>query len=65
MAYAHGHLTSVEAAEIAARAGAKRLVLTHFSQRYTDTTPFVDEARAVFADVVAADDLDRFALPRL
>jgi ribonuclease Z len=55
----------VEAAEIAARAGAKRLVLTHFSQRYTDTTPFVDEARAVFADVVAADDLDRFALPRL
>jgi ribonuclease Z len=65
MAYAHGHLTSVEAAEIAARAGARRLVLTHFSQRYTDTTPFVDEARAVFADVVAADDLDRFALPRL
>jgi ribonuclease BN (tRNA processing enzyme) len=32
-------------------------VLTHFSQRYDDVSPLVEEAAAVFPNVVAAHDL--------
>ncbi|MGC0414611.1 ribonuclease Z [Embleya sp. AB8] len=59
-----GHLTAREAAGIAAEAGARRLVLTHFSQRYPDVTPLLEQAREVFPDTVAAHDLDRIEIPR-
>ncbi len=52
----HGHLTARQAARIAARAGARRLVLTHFSQRYSETDDFIAEASAIHPDVVAAED---------
>ena len=58
-----GHLTARQAAELAAEAGARRLVLTHFSQRYRDTDRFLEEAGAVFEDVVVAADLVRIAVP--
>lgn len=60
----NGHLTAAEAATIASRAGARRLVLTHFSQRYTDGEPFVAEASAIHPDVVAARDADVLPIPR-
>ena len=41
------------------------LVLTHFSQRYPSTEPFVAEARAIFENVVAAKDGKRVPLPRV
>ena len=42
----------------------RRLVLTHFSQRYPDPAPFHDEAAAVFAgEIVVAQDLMRVAVP--
>lgn len=63
LAPAHGHLTARQAGEIARDAGARRLVLTHFSQRYADVSPLLDQAREVFADVVAADDLARISVP--
>jgi ribonuclease Z len=48
-----GHLTARQAARIAAESGARRLVLTHFSQRYgDDATVYLDEARQVFDDVI-------------
>lgn len=50
------HMTAREAAGIAHKAKAKRLVLTHISPRNRDTTPVRDEAKAVFPDVVVADD---------
>jgi ribonuclease Z len=50
------HSTSVEAAELAKKAGVRRLVLTHFSARYTNTSSLVREARKVFPSTVAAAD---------
>lgn len=43
-----GHSTSVDAAEIALAAGAKRLIIGHFSSRYKEPSVLLDEARAVF-----------------
>jgi ribonuclease Z len=67
LAHTYGHLTARQAGEIAAEAGVRLLVLTHFSRRYgDDVEPFAAEARrAAGADVgvVAARDLDRYALP--
>ena len=62
-AHAHGHLTAAQAASIARDAGARKLVLTHFSQRYPATQSFLDEASPVHADVVAARDGDIIAVP--
>ncbi len=63
LAETYAHLTAAHAAQIAADAGARRLVLTHFSQRHSDETAFADEARAIFPDVYAARDLDRIPVP--
>lgn len=63
LATKYGHLTAREAGRLAAIAGARRLVLTHFSQRYGDTDAFVEEAREEFDDVVAAADFDRIPVP--
>ena len=60
----YGHLTARQAATIAAEAAVKRLVLTHFSQRYTDLARHREEAAAVFdGDIVIAEDLTRIAVP--
>lgn len=47
-AEARFHATAAQAAEIALRANVKRLLIGHFSSRYTDLSPFTEEARAVF-----------------
>lgn len=42
------HSTSRQAAQVAARAGAERLLLTHFSSRYDTADLLVNQAREVF-----------------
>ncbi|MGH8987849.1 MAG: ribonuclease Z [Acidimicrobiales bacterium] len=64
MAAAWGHLTAADAGRLAAQAGVRRLLLTHFSQRYTDVEPLLEEAAGAFGgDVIAAADLLRVAVP--
>jgi ribonuclease Z len=63
LAREYGHLTARDAGRLAARAGARRLVLTHFSRRYPDLQELADEARAEFDDVVLAEDLMRIPVP--
>jgi ribonuclease Z len=63
LAAAWGHLTAADAARIAAGAGARRLVLTHFSQRHSDESLFLEEALPIFPDSVAAQDLMRVDVP--
>lgn len=59
----HHHMTARQAATLAREGGARRLVLCHFSQRYPDERAFIDEARPVHGDVIAARDFDRVAVP--
>jgi ribonuclease Z len=64
LAEAYGHLTARQAAGIARDAGARQLVLTHYSQRHRDETAFEQEAREVFAASHAARDLEHIPIPR-
>lgn len=63
LAAEYGHMTARQAAVLAREAGARRLVLTHFSQRHPDEADFAREAAEVFPEVVAARDLDRIPFP--
>lgn len=56
MAEDYGHLTAKQAAEIANAANVKKLVLTHFSQRYKTTHDLEEEAKTYFPNSVAAFD---------
>ena len=51
------HLTAGQAATMAVQAGARRLVLGHFSSRYPDNKAFAVEAGAIHPDVVVGEDL--------
>jgi ribonuclease Z len=59
-----GHLTAGQAGSVARQSGVRTLLLTHFSQRYADSTRFLDEARAEFdGEIVLAEDLMRVRVP--
>ncbi len=58
-----GHSTSIQAAEIAKKAGVKRLILTHISPRYEDAGILLSEAKAVFKETYLAEDLMEFPVP--
>jgi ribonuclease Z len=66
LASEHGHLTAGQAAEVARDAGVRHLVLTHFSQRYSDPEAFERQARAVGYDgeLTVAHDLVRVPVPK-
>ena len=42
------HCTAMEAAEIAKKAHCKKLIIGHFSSKYHELTPFIEEAKSVF-----------------
>lgn len=51
------HSTAAQAAELAKSAGAKNLILTHFSARYKDDAAHLEEARRIHPRVTAASDM--------
>ena len=63
LADTYAHMTAADAGRLAASAGAKKLVLTHFSARYSNMAAFVAEAGEFHGDVVAAEDFDRIPFP--
>ncbi|MFC9432599.1 ribonuclease Z [Nocardia sp. NPDC057030] len=64
LAAEYGHLTAGQAARVAAGAGTRTLVLTHFSQRYRDLSAHLAEAREHFTGTIhVATDLARIPLP--
>ncbi|MFF4114571.1 ribonuclease Z [Streptomyces sp. NPDC001714] len=62
----HGHLTAGQAAAVARDAGVRHLVLTHFSQRYSDPGDFERQARAAGyeGELTVAHDLLRVPVPK-
>lgn len=57
-----GHSTAREAATVARDAEADRLLIGHFSARYEDPTVLAEEARTVFPNTEAAEELNRYVL---
>jgi ribonuclease Z len=50
------HSTAEDAAKIALAANAGKLIIGHFSSRYKDVTPLVNQARTVFPNTEAVED---------
>lgn len=55
-AYERGHATSIEAATLAKKANVKQLITGHYSSRYKDVQPLIDEAKTVFDNVIMGYD---------
>ncbi len=62
MAKATGHSTAAQAATIAKLAGVKKLIIGHFSSRYKDVTPLLNEAREIFPETYTAEDGTSFSV---
>ncbi len=57
------HSTAADAGKAAKLTGAKRLLIGHFSTRYTSTRKFVEEAATEFdGEIIAVNDGDRFEI---
>jgi ribonuclease Z len=56
------HSTAKQAARIASKANVSKLILGHYSVRYKDLKPILDEARAVFRESVLAKEGENIIL---
>lgn len=63
-AHKRGHSTSGDAARCAKKAGAHKLILTHFSQKHLRAEEFLKGARPIFENVVAAKDFSEIEVTR-
>jgi ribonuclease Z len=59
------HSTPSISAEIAQKAGVKRLILTHISARYKNTKLLLEQAKKIFTNTEVAEDFMRLKLPLL
>ena len=64
LARKHGHSTNMQAAEVAAEAGAKQLLLNHISPRFLskDISRMRDDAATIFPNVRVVKDLEIISL---
>jgi ribonuclease Z len=63
MARQFSHLTARQGAELAVKAGIKKLILTHISRRYREKD-VLKEAQAIFPNTSVARDFDSFQIKR-
>jgi ribonuclease Z len=63
MAEQFSHLTAHHGAELAVKAGVKKLILTHISRRYREKD-VLKEAQAIFPNTSVARDFDVFQIKR-
>ena len=63
MAHQFSHLTARQGAELATKAGVKKLILTHISRRYREKD-VLKEAQAIFPNTAVARDFDSFQIKR-
>lgn len=56
MRLATGHSSAQEAAMVARDAGVERLIIGHYSSRWKETEPFLQEAQALFPSTIAATE---------
>ncbi len=63
MAKQFSHLTARMGAELALKAGVKKLILTHISRRYREKD-VITEAQSVFPNAVVARDFDTFQIKK-
>ena len=61
----HYHSTSIQAAEVAEKAGVGRLLLTHISARYAgkSANELAYQARTIFENTRVVNDFDVFEVP--
>ena len=59
-----GHATTTDAAKAALKAEAKRLVIGHYSSRYKQLEPLVEEARALFPESYLAIEGETFTIEK-
>jgi ribonuclease Z len=57
-----GHSTTIEAATIAKKAKAKKLIIGHFSSRHNDLEVLEEEARTVFKNTEVAEEKKTFVV---
>ena len=62
LANTYAHSTAADAAATALAAGAHRLALGHFSQRYLNSGQHLLEAKEIFPNVIVLNDLDRVSI---
>ncbi|MHA1629066.1 MAG: ribonuclease Z [Candidatus Heimdallarchaeota archaeon] len=58
-----GHSTAQQAAQIAKKAKAEKLIIGHFSSRYKDVAPLLNEARTVFPESFVAVENESWDVP--
>ena len=64
LARERGHSTTLDAARAALKAGARRLIIGHFSTRYKQLGELVAEARTLFPETYAAREGETFTLEK-
>jgi ribonuclease Z len=58
-----GHSTALQAASMAKEAGARELIIGHFSNRYKDSNRFFEEAQRIFPNTRIAEELSTYSVP--
>ena len=56
------HTTALQAAEVALKTGAKKLLIGHFSARYKTLNELLDEARSIFPETELAIEGKTFVI---